>query len=469
MSENGQTAPHNLDMERSVLGSMLLEPSVVNPVVEVLAPEMFYHAAHQAIYSAMLELRNEEKVIDPAMVYDRLRTTGRLDEAGGHIMLMSLEQFVLSTSAAPDHAKQLVEYHRQRVILSIGQDVAARAMNYENPDTIAAHLASRMDTVTALAPRSDMHTGEDFLKLQLPPVEWLVEGLIPPGITVLVADPKVGKSRLATKIMGCVAGGSQLWGRNVAKGRVFYCDNDESEDEMQERLRETGLPNDAIQHFDITFNLPRLDQGGLGRIDRWVREHPDAKLIVMDTWAKVRPIPSARLDAYMADNESIRPLKEWSRKHPTIGILLIHHTSKAGKGDPILRGSGSQALAGSCACWMVMSRKASNQAVLHGTGRRLREFEFLLESRGIDWDCLGDAKDAAMSDSRHEILEALTIPMSPKEISSATGMSPESVRGLVRKMAKRATTPCRLGRVWKPNPRPPPRLARKKSGTRDDP
>ena len=83
---NGAAAPpHNLEAEQSVLGAILLtdRPMYALVIEEGLRPDDFYRDRHRLIYEAMLALYSESAPVDVLTVSDRLRQTGRLEEAGG--------------------------------------------------------------------------------------------------------------------------------------------------------------------------------------------------------------------------------------------------------------------------------------------------------------------------------------------------------------------------------------------------
>ena len=56
--------PQNIEAEQAVLGAILLDNSVLPPVVEILQPEDFYRAGHRRIYEAMLDLFERDDTID---------------------------------------------------------------------------------------------------------------------------------------------------------------------------------------------------------------------------------------------------------------------------------------------------------------------------------------------------------------------------------------------------------------------
>ena len=64
--------PQNIDAERSALGAILTDQSVMLDVVEVLNPEDFYRADHGLIYKAMVRLFTQSKPIDIITVTEEL-------------------------------------------------------------------------------------------------------------------------------------------------------------------------------------------------------------------------------------------------------------------------------------------------------------------------------------------------------------------------------------------------------------
>ncbi|MHC4949172.1 MAG: DnaB-like helicase N-terminal domain-containing protein, partial [Planctomycetota bacterium] len=79
-----QLPPHAVEAEMSLLGSMLIEPRVVNDVVVALrGGEDFYKPAHGAIYDAMVALYNERSALDIVQLHQQLVDRGALEAVGG--------------------------------------------------------------------------------------------------------------------------------------------------------------------------------------------------------------------------------------------------------------------------------------------------------------------------------------------------------------------------------------------------
>jgi hypothetical protein len=79
--------------------------------------------------------------------------------------------------------------------------------------------------------------------------------------------------------------------------------------------------------FQFATKWPTIDNGGVEAIDKWLSRHPNAKLVVVDTFVKVRGRAKTR-DVYKGDYDAAAPLTALAAKYPQVCILIIHHCSK---------------------------------------------------------------------------------------------------------------------------------------------
>lgn len=98
------------DAERSVIGSLLIDPGATSRLRSMLKPDDFWEERNQWIYAAALELENERRHIDWVTVGDRLKAHKKFDELhqdGGDYYLASIlsENF---TSAYAEHYAEIV-------------------------------------------------------------------------------------------------------------------------------------------------------------------------------------------------------------------------------------------------------------------------------------------------------------------------------------------------------------------------
>lgn len=76
----------------------------------------------------------------------------------------------------------------------------------------------------------------DLQNMYIPPIRWVVDGLIPQGLTMIVAPPKSGKSWLMLDLCLSIAGGKQFLGRKCEKGGCLYLALEDGKKRLQDRM-----------------------------------------------------------------------------------------------------------------------------------------------------------------------------------------------------------------------------------------
>lgn len=99
--------PHASDVERAVLGSILLLPEVCDEVALVLRPDDFYDDAHARIYTQLLAMHDAGQQIDIMLLVQRLRDAGEFEAVGGAPYLAEVGESV-TTAAHAEHYAQIV-------------------------------------------------------------------------------------------------------------------------------------------------------------------------------------------------------------------------------------------------------------------------------------------------------------------------------------------------------------------------
>jgi hypothetical protein len=276
--------------------------------------------------------------------------------------------------------------------------------------------------------------------MDIPAIRWAVPGIIADGLNLLVGPPKIGKSWLGLNLAVAIASGTRVLGKvGVTAGPVCYFALEDPIRRLRSRLtlvlRDDPWPNEL--HFRTT--CPHLPEGA-DEIKAWLEEHPEARLVIVDVFARVETRDhSRRKSQYDADYEAMTALKGIADDYG-VAILVMHHTRKADADDWIDSVSGTHGLAGGADAVLVLSRsRSSAQGVLKITGRDVEEAEYALGFAPDlgSWTLLdGPASDYDVSDTRRAILAAVREHegIGPKQIAEATGISYDVVRQLVRKM-----------------------------------
>ena len=87
-------APKDVEIEKTILGALLLEKEALHEVADILKPETFYAPAHQKIYEAILALFHKNEEVDLHTLVSQLRKQNRLEEIGGLGYLLNSELVV---------------------------------------------------------------------------------------------------------------------------------------------------------------------------------------------------------------------------------------------------------------------------------------------------------------------------------------------------------------------------------------
>ncbi len=131
MEERQQTQlpPHSTDAERSVLGGMLIEANALELAIEQLHEEDFYLPTHQAIFTAMRDIRNAGGAVDLVTLSNELERHGKLDMVGGPLYLSELMSFVPTAVNTQEYISIVEEKSVRRLLIRAGGDIARDAQN----------------------------------------------------------------------------------------------------------------------------------------------------------------------------------------------------------------------------------------------------------------------------------------------------------------------------------------------------
>lgn len=147
--------PHSLEAEQAVLGSILMESDCMNQVADVLRPEHFYLAEHQAIYSIMLTKLMESKTIDFVTVLEALKAESFFSGEEGKSYLLKLAQIVPSISNIVNYGKIVREKYDIRRLIHVSREITEDALE---PGVDAAMLIDSAEQ-KVYEIRQDRHQG----------------------------------------------------------------------------------------------------------------------------------------------------------------------------------------------------------------------------------------------------------------------------------------------------------------------
>jgi hypothetical protein len=127
--------------------------------------------------------------------------------------------------------------------------------------------------------------------------------------------------------------------------QILYLGLEDNKRRLQRRLKKILDGRPVPAKLDVHWEWKRFDEGGIAQLDKWLEDHPDTRLVVIDTLKKVRPRDNGKRSMYDLDYESLEPLMGVAAKHG-VAIVVVHHLRKLEAGDALDMISGSTGLTG---------------------------------------------------------------------------------------------------------------------------
>ena len=217
-----------------------------------------------------------------------------------------------------------------------------------------------------------------------PPV---IDGLLYRGMYLFVGAPKMGKSFLMGQIAYHVSTGTPLWGFPVRQGTVLYLALEDDYGRLQERLyRMFGTAENENLFFSVAAR--QLGKGLDEQLTRFLREHPETSLIIIDTLQKVREVGGDNY-SYANDYQIITRLKTFADTYG-ICLMVVHHTRKQKADDAFDMISGTSGLMGAAdgAFLLQKEKRTSDTATLEVSGRDQQDQRLYLKrnEEKLCWD-----------------------------------------------------------------------------------
>ncbi len=313
--------PHNLEAEQSVLGAMLITPSIIQTVIERMSESDFYRDSHRLIYTAIAELG---ELVDPVTLSEKLRASGRLEKAGGGNYIHTLMSLCPVAANAPLYADAVKAAAIKRGVAAIGRELM-------QGDLSAGDAVAKLELlpVTSLS----NVTGNSSLPVihlaDVPepgPMRYRVEKIIPENFpTIIHAAGGIGKSFTALYLGLCVAAGRPVAGLEVIQGRVLYIDFELSQEEQARRVHQIvrGLRLEKAPS-GLCYINPGIQDNVPTNIQKLVSKLRGFDFYIFDSLGA----------AMQGDMEAAKDVAPFFRTIRPLGtVLILDHQSKVQSGQ----------------------------------------------------------------------------------------------------------------------------------------
>ena len=308
----GRQAPHSLEAEQSVLGSILIDSRCVNDVIGLVRPEDFYLQTNRDIFETVYEMFSYSQVIDPVTVLDKMRERGVYDEQSSTKYIMELME--ITPTAA--NAKQYAQIVHDKALLRNLSEAATDIINtvYEGTGSAQDMLEAAEKKIYALrrgnTNESLEHVGTILLKVfdrltelsesgseisgistGLRDLDKFISGLNKTDLMLLAARPGMGKTSMALNIALSVA-------KKYPKRTVAFFSLEMSKQQLVTRLisNESFIDNKKLTTGRLTvdeWSKIGIASAALSQTDLRVDDNPSITVAEMN--AKCRRIDDLAL------------------------------------------------------------------------------------------------------------------------------------------------------------------------------
>ena len=310
-------APHSLEAEQAVLGSMLIDSRCVNDIVGTVRPDEFYSQTNRDIYETIYEMFTYSQVIDPVTVLDKMRERGVFDEQTSAKYIMQLME--ITPTAA--NAKQYAQIVHEKALLRSLSTAASEII-----ETVYDGVGSAQDILEAAEKKifalrrgnsSDSleHVGTILLKVfdrleemsesgseisgtstGLRDLDKFINGLNKSDLMLLAARPGMGKTSMALNLALNVA-------KKNPKKTVAFFSLEMSKQQLVTRL----IANESF------VDLKKLTTGNL----------------TMEEWSKIGVASAAlsQTDLRVDDNPllSVAQMNAKCRRIDDLALVIIDY------------------------------------------------------------------------------------------------------------------------------------------------
>ena len=126
--------PQNLEAEKSLLGSILIDKDAFMNVMDMITPDDFYKNAHRDILETIIELSEKNEPVDILTLSNRLEEKGQLERIGGRSYLASLSNAVPTASHIKQYATIVQRKSTLRKLLSAADQISRLGYEEDGED-----------------------------------------------------------------------------------------------------------------------------------------------------------------------------------------------------------------------------------------------------------------------------------------------------------------------------------------------
>jgi len=355
--------PHNIEAEQSVLGSVFVDQRTMRSLVDKLDTDDFYNYRHKVIFTAMIELFQEDVEIDYTTLSDKLETKGLLHDAGGIDYILGLINAVPSIANLGNYINIVRDKSITRRIMDACRGIVEEGYKVEDAISFVDMSEKKIFDIAKDGRTTDFSrigdiTEQVILKTEMAKnnqgnltgldtgyddLNEYTLGLQPSELLILAARPSMGKSALALNIAVNVAkmkehpyvaffslemGSDQLVGRILSAESRIHSVKIRTGSLSNTEWQQLNLAQESLSKLNVLFD----DSGTVKVTDlrqkcRKLAQEKQLDLVVID-YLQLLSGSHPGVNRVQEVSEISRTLKEMARELK-IPVIALSQLSRA--------------------------------------------------------------------------------------------------------------------------------------------
>lgn len=364
--------PSNADVERAVLGSLLINPET-HIYIPDLSTEDFIETGHHFIFTAINSIYNDGQEPDAILTSQALGKN--LEKAGGRVYLLALSDYACMPSTIQHYIKILKNTTHRRKIYQASQVALSKCQEDIDPNDIVAELtqsvmmqtdadfSTSLDTVSEDVIAEILQGGSSKFSVPfgIPQLDEVTGGMAAGEKAIIAGRPQMGKSAVAFKTaielakigkkvsyVSLEMSKKQLYYRAIAMACMIPLDAlrlgklDEIEKADVKRIR--PKLDKILSRLHVIYT-PELTASKLRQLAKIQKSRNGLDLLIIDHVGRLRP-PKRGADEYATISDAAGIMKNMALDLD-IAVLALYQLNreceKRANKRPImadLRGSG---------------------------------------------------------------------------------------------------------------------------------
>jgi replicative DNA helicase len=127
---NTKQPPNNLEAERAVIGSILIDDKAIDKVIPILTPQDFYHPSHKLIFEHLINMHEQNKPLDFVTLVSSLNNNQNMGKAGGIEYITSLANTLPNSANITYYAEEVKDKSLLRHLITTTSEISELSFNY---------------------------------------------------------------------------------------------------------------------------------------------------------------------------------------------------------------------------------------------------------------------------------------------------------------------------------------------------